>query len=139
MLRAFGEEIHLALTGGQTGGRYAMWTEITPRGGGPPLHVHHREDEWFHVLEGRVDFLVEGQWNTVAAGGSAFMPKGVPHAFRNAGEGALKMLIQTSPAGFEVFFARCAAEFAREGGPDMARIFAISSEHGIEFLDAAGP
>lgn len=134
VLHAFGEEVHLHLTGADTGGRYNMWTEITPPGGGPPPHVHANEDEWFHVLEGRVAFLTDGQWTEVPPGGAAFLPRNVPHTFKNVGDTPLRMLIQTAPAGFDRFFTRCAEEFARPGGPDMARIMAISAEHGIRFL-----
>jgi hypothetical protein len=44
------------------------------------------------------------------------------------------MLIMTTPSGFEKFFARCAEEFAKPGGPDMSRIAKIGEEHGIHFL-----
>jgi mannose-6-phosphate isomerase-like protein (cupin superfamily) len=40
-----------------------MWIEITPPGGGPPPHYHLNEDETFHVLEGRIAFLLNGEWN----------------------------------------------------------------------------
>ncbi len=137
VLRAFGEEIHLHLTGEHTGGRSALWTEITPPGGGPPPHYHLHEDEQFFVVEGRVAFLSEGRWTEVGPGTSAFMPRGVPHSFRNVGDHPLRMLISTSPAGFETFFARCADEFARPEGPDMPRVIRIAAEHGIHFLPPA--
>jgi hypothetical protein len=44
------------------------------------------------------------------------------------------MLIATAPSEFEKFFARCAAEFAKPGGPDMSRMIEIEVEHGIHFL-----
>jgi hypothetical protein len=44
------------------------------------------------------------------------------------------MLIETSPAGFKTFFARCAEEFAKPGGPDTQHINGIAVEHGIRFL-----
>jgi len=137
VLRAFGEVVELHLTGEDTGGRYSMWTETTPPGGGPPPHVHANEDEWFHVLEGRVAFFTDGRWTEVPPGTSAFMPRHVPHTFKNVGDRPLRMLIQTAPSGFEVFFARCAEEFAKPNGPDMARVLEISAEHGIRFLGPA--
>jgi hypothetical protein len=45
-----------------------------------------------------------------------------------------EILIMTTPSGFEKFFARCADEFAKPDGPDMARIAEIGVEHGIHFL-----
>jgi len=134
VLHAFGEEVTILLDGEGTGGKLAMWTEVTPPGGGPPPHYHSIEDEMFHVIEGRVAFLVNGDWNEVGPAGAAFMPHGVIHTFKNVGDQPSRMLIATMPSGFENFFARCAEEFAKPGGPDMGRIMEIGVEHGIHFL-----
>jgi quercetin dioxygenase-like cupin family protein len=134
VLRAFGDELTVLLSGEDTGGKYCMAIGVTPPGGGPPRHVHMREDEWFHVLEGRVEFWKDGRWTEVGPGGTVFMPRGTPHTFRNVGEGDSRMLVQAAPAGFEVFFGRCAEEFAKGGEPDMERLVAIAEEHGMQFL-----
>jgi quercetin dioxygenase-like cupin family protein len=134
VLRAFGEELIVHLGSAQTGGRLAVWTEITPPGGGPPPHYHLHEDECFVVQEGRIAFLRDGAWEELGPGGVVFMPRGVVHAFKNVGETPSRMTISTTPSGFEVFFARCAEEFGKPGGPDMERVMAISAEHGIHFV-----
>lgn len=134
VLRAFGEEVHLLLTGEETGGSQTLWTELTPPGGGPPPHYHVHEDETLFVLEGQVSFFRDDRWQEVAPGSVAYMPRGVVHTFKNVGSGPLRMLVSTSPSGFERFFARCAEAFAQAGGPDMERIVAIGVEHGIHFL-----
>jgi uncharacterized cupin superfamily protein len=92
------------------------------------------EDETFHALEGRVAFLLNEEWNEVGPGGSAFMPRSVVHTFKNVGDEPSRMLIMTTPSGFEEFFARCAEEFAKPGGADMSRIIDIGAEHGIHFV-----
>ena len=134
VLRAFGEEVIILLDGEQTGGRQTMWLETTPPEGGPPLHFHINDDETFHVLEGQVAFFQSSKWYEVGPGGSAFVPRGQMHTFKNVGEGNSRMLLSTSPAGFDVFFSRCAEEWARPGGPDMSRVFQIAAEHGIHFV-----
>ena len=134
VLRAFGEEMTILLDGERTGGKLTMWTEVTPPGAGPPSHYHSSEDETFHVLEGRVAFLVNGDWQEVRPGGAAFMPRGVVHTFKNVGDQPCRVLVMTTPSGFENFFTRCAEEFAKPGGPDMSRIMEIGVEHGIHFL-----
>jgi quercetin dioxygenase-like cupin family protein len=134
VLNAFGEEVTILLDGQRTAGQLTMWKEITPPGGGPPPHYHLLEDEAFHVLEGRVAFLWDGEWHEVGPGGAAFMPRGVVHTFKNVGDQPSRMLISTTPSGFEKFFARCAEEFVKPGGPDMSRIIEIGVEHGIHFL-----
>jgi quercetin dioxygenase-like cupin family protein len=133
VLRAFGEQVIVHLDGKRTSGKLTMWTNITPPGGGPPPHYHLNEDETFHVLEGRVAFLVDGQWREVSPGASAFMPRGVVHTFNNVGDQPSRMLITATPSGFENFFARCAEEFAKSAKPDMARIVEFGAEHGIHF------
>ena len=134
VLRAFGDEVMIHLDGERTGGAVTMWTGTLPPGGGPPPHYHLNEDETFHVLEGRIAFLLNGEWREVGPGASAFMPRGVVHTFKNVGDETSRILIMTTPSGFEKFFARCAAEFAKPGGPDMPRIIEIGVEHGIHFL-----
>lgn len=134
VLRAFGEEVTILLDSEQTGGRQTMWLEVTPPNGGPPPHFHINDDETFHVLEGRVSFFLDRAWHEIGPGGSAFVPRGQLHTFKNVGATASRMLLSTSPAGFDVFFARCAEEFAKPNGPDMARVFEIAAEHGIHFL-----
>jgi quercetin dioxygenase-like cupin family protein len=131
---SFGEEVRIHLDGARTAGTLTMWTESTPPGGGPLPHYHLNEDEVFHVLEGLIAFLLDGKWHEIGPGGAAFMPRGVIHMFNNVCDRPSRMLLTTTPSGFEKFFARCAAEFAKPGGPDMSRIIDIGAEHGIHFL-----
>lgn len=135
VLRAFGDEITVHLGGKETGGKFTMFTTLTPPGSGPPPHYHTHEDEWFWPMEGRVEFLVDDAWTEVSLGTVVFVPRGVVHAFRNSGQTPLRMLIHTAPSGFENFFSRCADEFAKPVPLDMQRIMAISAEHGIFFVN----
>ncbi|MBL9195474.1 MAG: cupin domain-containing protein [Opitutaceae bacterium] len=133
VIRAFGDEVTVLLSGQETGGKYSMFSMVTPPGGGPPPHRHQNEDEWFWVLEGRAEFFKDGAWAAVPVGTAVFTPRGVVHTFRNGGDTPLRMLMHTAPSGFETFFARCADEFAKSSPPDMGRIVAIAAEHGIHF------
>ena len=47
-----------------------------------PLHVHHEEDEVFHVLDGALELFVDGDRFVVEAGRMVVAPRGVPHAYR---------------------------------------------------------
>ena len=100
VLRAFGDEVVIHLDGECTGGAVTMWTGTLPPGGGPPPHYHLNEDETFHVLEGRVAFLLGGEWREVGPGASAFMPRGVVHTFKNVGDQPSRILIMTTPRNF---------------------------------------
>lgn len=134
-IRAFGDEIALHLSAADTGGQFSMWTNTTPPGGGPPPHYHLHEDEWFFPLEGRVEFLRHGNWVEVPLHTAVFMPRGEVHAFRNPGDAALVMLIQTTPGGFERFFEACALEFTKPLPPDFNRIAEISAGFGIFYVE----
>lgn len=72
----FGEPIEILTTGEMTGGVSATLTQISPPGGGPPPHLHQREDETFYVVEGEYEFLENGQWRAVAQGEAVFARRG---------------------------------------------------------------
>jgi quercetin dioxygenase-like cupin family protein len=99
----------LKLDGAQTGGRFALWEGVLPRGAAPPLHSHP-QDESFYVVEGEVTAWIVGpehmdDW--VAAcperggpGMVVFAPGGTPHTFRVESDTA-KILFLSTPAGVE--------------------------------------
>src|SRR5438874_4823008 len=84
--------------------RDRMWEAVVPPGGGPPPHVHSREEEGFYVLEGEVTFRVGEERFVATAGTFANMPVGTPHSFRNEGSHPARMLISVAPAGLERMF-----------------------------------
>lgn len=90
-------------TGEDTGGVYTLLDQLAPPGFGPPLHVHHREDEPFFVLEGLVRFRCGDREFLVESGGYVYLPKGVPHAFRVEGSAPAHLMQMTLPPGFERF------------------------------------
>src|SRR4026207_2430398 len=94
----------LLATGEQTNGKYALLEAIVPPGGGPPPHVHSREEEGFYVLEGEITFTVNGERVVARAGTFANMPVGTPHSFKNESGQAAKMLISIAPAGLQKMF-----------------------------------
>jgi quercetin dioxygenase-like cupin family protein len=62
------------------------FVQIAPPGAGVPLHIHHNEDESIYLLEGSLIFQVADSKFDVERGGTVYMPKGVPHAFRISGD-----------------------------------------------------
>jgi quercetin dioxygenase-like cupin family protein len=73
--------------------------------GGPPLHLHLYQEEWFYVIEGEVMFQLGDERKTLRAGDSILGPRNIPHAFSSVGEKPGRMLIAFTPAGkMEEFF-----------------------------------
>jgi len=94
----------------QSSGRISVIENIVPpRAKGPFLHKHDF-DEAFYMLEGELTFQVADELVTVPAGEMAFAPGGVAHTFTNRADAPARYLLVCTPAGFERYFARIAAE-----------------------------
>jgi mannose-6-phosphate isomerase-like protein (cupin superfamily) len=80
------------------GGLFVMeHTHLVP--GGPPLHLHPNQEEWFYVMEGEVGFVVGDQRLTLKAGESVLAPRQVPHTFSSVAATPSRLLIAFTPAG----------------------------------------
>src|SRR5436305_300544 len=99
-----GDVYRFLATGAETGGKSALFEAIGSPGGGPPPHVHSREEEGFYVLEGEITFLIGDQRLVAGAGMFANMPIGTRHAFKNESGQPARMLISVAPAGLEKMF-----------------------------------
>jgi quercetin dioxygenase-like cupin family protein len=77
--------------------------------GGPPLHLHLYQEEWFYVMEGEVLFQIGDSRKKLLAGDSILGPRGVPHTFSAVGEKPGRMLIAFNPAGKMEDFLRATA------------------------------
>lgn len=89
----------------ETGGNFFLFEHSNLRPGGPPLHLHYDQEEWFYVIEGKVLFQVGKKRFELKAGDSMLAPRKVPHAFTAVGAAPAKMLVGYSPAGkMEQFF-----------------------------------
>jgi mannose-6-phosphate isomerase-like protein (cupin superfamily) len=96
----FGSLMIIRATAAETGGAYTLVEVTCPPDLQAPPHVHHREDEGFHVIEGSVDIYVGDESVHLESGGFAFGPRDIPHRFVVGGEGA-RMLWVLNPGGFE--------------------------------------
>ena len=96
-----------------------------PFGDAPPLHVHHREDEIFHILEGEMRFRVGDSELTAHAGETVFAPKGVPHAYRVESVLGAHCLTITRGADFETMVRTASRPAAH---PDLPMAIAPTPE-----------
>src|SRR3712207_1001584 len=80
-----GDHYTFLVTGEESGGAYFAMDALVPPGGGPPPHIHTREDETFYILEGEVEFLVGEELTVAGPGAFVNVPRGTVHRFRNTG------------------------------------------------------
>lgn len=113
-------------TGAGTGGAVCVHEILQRAGGEPPMHVHHREDEVFYVLEGRMTFHVGGRTLPAPAGTLVFLPRGEPHGF-TVDTGEARVLQMCTPGGIDRFFAEWG-----DRPLDVPAMAAALSEHGVE-------
>jgi quercetin dioxygenase-like cupin family protein len=93
-----GRSIILKLLGGETGDSVMLFEETVPAGTKSTYHLHHDSDEVGYVLSGEITFMIG---DTVAVGGPgacAFMPRGVPHAWKSTGGETGRVLFLYTPA-----------------------------------------
>jgi quercetin dioxygenase-like cupin family protein len=69
-----------------------------------PPHTHAREDECTFVLEGELSFDVGGTVAVIGPGSYALKPRGIPHAFWNAGSEIARAMEIHSPGGFDRYY-----------------------------------
>lgn len=134
-----GDVYRFLATGEDTNGKYALWEALVPPGGGPPPHVHSREEEGFYVLESEITFTVGDEKAMATAGTFINMPVGTPHSFRNESDRPARMLISVAPAGLEKMFFEVGvplAEGATTAPPptqdEIERLLAVAPKYGVE-------
>ena len=134
-----GDVYRFLATGEDTDGTYAMWEAIVPPGGGPPPHIHSREEESFYVLEGEITFQIGDERIVAQPGTFANMPVGSLHSFKNETGKPAKMLISVAPAGLEEMFFEVGQPIqASETSPprptkeDIEKLLAVAPRYGIE-------
>jgi quercetin dioxygenase-like cupin family protein len=133
-VRVAGRGITYKVVGEETGGAFAL-LECTLEPGllGAPPHMHHREDEVTCVLEGELMVQVGERVIYATPGCTIFKPRGVFHAFWNAGSTTARFLEFISPAGFEEYFQGLAAFLPADAPPDEAGMLEHCRQYEVEF------
>ena len=136
----FGSLAVIKATAVDTGGQFTIVEITEPPGAEAPLHVHHREDEAFWVLEGDVTLEVGGTTIEASAGDYAFGPRGIPHRY-TVGDRGCRMLFICTPAGFETLVREMSEPAAArtlppatDALPDLERVAAVAEANGCELL-----
>jgi quercetin dioxygenase-like cupin family protein len=139
----FGNLAVIKTTADDSAGQLTIVEITAPPGLEVPLHVHHRDDEGFWILEGDLTFEVGDATIEAHAGDYVFGPRNIPHRYTVANDGC-RMLFIMVPGGLEDLI-RATSEPAPsrtvppppDGPPDPAeieRLKALVAEHGYELL-----
>ncbi|CAF1563200.1 unnamed protein product, partial [Adineta ricciae] len=103
-------------------------------GEGPPLHIHHREDEYFHVLAGEIEFYIGEETIRGTAGTWVFAPRYIKHSYRNVNSTGARLEFGFQPAVIEFCFQEVGKVIVVEE-PDWAdQAASIANKCGVEFL-----
>jgi quercetin dioxygenase-like cupin family protein len=85
-------------------------------------HVHTNLEETFYVVDGELEFELDGEPLHATAGATIFVPPHVPHRFGNRGEKRARTLIVMSPPTHDRYFDELAEILAGDGPPDANAI-----------------
>ena len=136
-----GDHYTFLVTGEETGGAYFVMEALVPPSGGPPPHIHTREDETFYLLEGNVEFLLGDKLLVAGAGDFVNVPRGTVHRFRNTGTKTARIVLTFTPAGIEKWFEETLESAPNDAteAPDnidevVERYVAAAPRYGLEFV-----
>ncbi len=107
-----------------------------------PRHLHEREDEGFYVVDGEVTFAIGDEMIEGTAGTSAFVPRGVEHAFKiESPDTKLLLLLTPGNAGHEEMFTEMGEPAATHAvpsppsdPPNIERLATIAARHGTTIV-----
>jgi quercetin dioxygenase-like cupin family protein len=126
---------------GETAGAYSLTEHLVTSASNPPMHVQLDEDEAFYVLEGEIEFEVDGAVVTATPGSFAFVARGAAHTFRVLSETARMLVICSGKPthNLEDFFHAMGSPAAARalpvpGAPDEAKLVDLCARTGIELV-----
>lgn len=94
-----GDKFYCKVSGKDTDGDLYIFDSTRLKEGGPPLHYHYNQDEWWYIISGEYLIKVGEDLFHARAGDCVFGPRGVPHTFAKVGEAESKLLMLFQPAG----------------------------------------
>ncbi|MEA2985940.1 MAG: hypothetical protein QOD94_2194 [Alphaproteobacteria bacterium] len=105
------------------------WHATLPPGTFVPPHIHPKQDEFIHMLSGRLDFLLDGKTASAGVGDFVRLPMGIPHGIYNNSDAPVTCLFWVSPTGklFDLFQKI-------NNIPDPQEVIRLSGLHDVPFL-----
>ncbi|MEM9855073.1 MAG: cupin domain-containing protein [Pseudomonadota bacterium] len=125
------DHTYVKVSAADTGGQYTLMEDNLKSTFALGLHMHRYHAETFYILEGDIDFYVDGEWMTAKPGACLHVPPGVPHACILAkGTEAGRMLMIYQPSGFDGYLAELATS-ADEDFSDAGKMAALNDKYDI--------
>jgi quercetin dioxygenase-like cupin family protein len=125
----------------ETAGAYSLTEHLVTAASNPPMHVQLDEDEAFYILDGEVEFEVDGDVVRATPGTFAFVARGSAHLFRVLTDTARMLVICSGKPvdNLEDFFLgmgepATARVLPEPGAPDLERLMALTARTGIELV-----
>jgi mannose-6-phosphate isomerase-like protein (cupin superfamily) len=134
-LNVLGMPLRMLCEASETGGAWSLFEEDVPLGMGPPPH-RHDWDEAYYILDGEIDFEIDGEPVKSKRGDFNYLPRNTVHGFKGASAIPARVLIFAAPAHGSEFFRELNEE-VRSLPEDGAKIPQIGERHGIHFMPAA--
>lgn len=132
LLNVLGMPLRFLCDSKDTGDAWSLMEEDIPLGLGPPPH-RHDWDEAYYVIEGELDFEMDGKPVRAKRGDFVYLPRNTVHSFKGASPSPARVLIFAVPAHSSAFFEDVNREVRTVPG-DLAKVPAIGKRHGIEFM-----
>jgi mannose-6-phosphate isomerase-like protein (cupin superfamily) len=107
--------------------------EVSPSSFNPPPHIHHAHEEIFYILEGELEFNIDGKPQRLKTGDSVTVPIGVAHTFSNPTEAPARFLNTYSPARYVFYFDEL-AELVKSGTLNQQTITALMARYETEVV-----
>ncbi len=131
--RAFIPEGKVKIEFGQSPDFAAFESDLPARWDGPPPHIHRAYDEAFYVLDGAVQYTLDGEPQTCSAGTLIFVPRGVAHGFSNIEQAPAKILVVTTAAAIQLV-EEATSLMGLPGPPDLDNLTALLRLHQTEMV-----
>ena len=131
VIECLGDGCTVKTPGSETNGRFALLEFTSPKDVGPPPHKHAWH-EGYWVIDGKIEFVIDGKRQTLTPGSWIVVPGGTVHSSKVLSDGA-RYLMFAEPAGVEEFLAEVQEQTADDPG-NMNKILQIAGRHGVEVV-----
>jgi quercetin dioxygenase-like cupin family protein len=133
-LLIMGGRFDLKVSTQDTSGDLLIYDTVRLERGGPALHRHFHQDEWFYIIRGEFVVRVGEDTLRLHPGDSAFAPRMIPHVWAMVSEGPGQVLVLFQPAGSMEDFFHAMSRLGPNIPTDQEAMRRLWAAHGQEML-----